>query len=137
MKYTLILFLLFAVAISTKLYGQAQEIDPEIAEILKKVKSSTEFIQNMNYYLTVQRVKEIDKKDFKEYMKTSRFVNENDIPVYQINSTPTQMDFYFKKGKLVYNFSLEKKNDLYFSQFKLYTFKDRHLKKQGTMSFRP
>lgn len=137
MKSILILYLLFALTLSTELNAQTQPIDPDIAEILKKVSSSSEFIRSINYYLTVQRVEELDKKAFKEYLKISKIVNKNDIPIYKINSSSMMMDFYFKKGRMVYNFSLEKKNDLYFSHVKLYTFKKRRIKKQGAMAFRP
>ncbi len=137
MKSIAILYLLLALTLSTEIYSQSQKIDQDIIEILTKVKSSSEFIRTINYYLKIQLVEEIDKNKNKEYLKISRIVNNNDIPIYRIDSNPMKLDFYFKKGKIVYNFSLEKKNDLYLSHAKIYTFKNRRLKKQGSICFRP
>ncbi len=133
MKSILILFLL---TLATNSFGQSQEIDPDIAELFKDISGSCEFIETLNYYLSIEFVEEIDKKDLLEFTKLCRCVNKKNIPIYEIRSNSKGMNFYFKKGSVVYSFSLEKRNDLYYSNGKCYTFKNRRVKKQGNMAFK-
>jgi len=129
-------YLLLSLAFVSNLNAQSQSIDSEMAKNLKAVSSSAEFISTINQYLSIHCCDEINRKDFNEFIKLCRCVNKKKIPVYQINTNSNGMEFYFKKGRWVYNFSLEHKNDLYFSKVNMYTFKKRRIKKNGAMAFK-
>lgn len=136
MKRVSISGLLFLMFFALDVSGQNQDIDSEIAKNLKTVTSSSEFISIINQYLSIHSSEDIEKKEFNNFIKICRCINKKNIPVYQINTTENCMDFYFKKGRMVYSFSLEKKNNIYISNAKFYTFKNRRVKKQGSMAFK-
>lgn len=120
----------------SNVYGQSQEIDAEITKLFDEVKSSCDFIETMNYYLSIELMEDIDKKEFDQFLKICRCVNKKNIPLYEIRSNTKNIDLYFKDGKKVYNFKIEKRDNLYFSTVMLYTFKNRKVKKQGRMAFK-
>lgn len=128
--------MIFLTTLTINLFGQTQEIDPDMVAVFKDVSCSCEFIETMNYYLSAESLEEIDKKDLLKFTKLCRCVNKKNISIYEIRSNSKGMDFYFKKGRVVYSFSLVKKNDLYYSHGKCYTFKNKRIKKQGNMTFK-
>lgn len=135
-KKLLIPFFIFILAFVSNTSAQTQEIDSDIVEIFKEVKSTSDFIDCCNYYFKIQRVKEVDKSEFKEYANICCDLKKKKIPLYELQTRSKEMVFYFKKGGDVYSFTLEKNNDLYYSKFTQYTFKNRRIKKQGTMVFK-
>lgn len=136
MKNILVLFSLFVLTVSSNLSAQPEKIDRDIAETLKEVSCTCDFISCMNNYLSIEYMEEINEKEFKEYTKICKHINNHNIPINKITTSARGIDFFFKKGKNVYAFSLEKKNDIYYSTVKLYTFKNRRIKKQGRMAFK-
>lgn len=136
MKKKITLLFAFLFSLNALSWAQSEEIDPEIAKIFKEVKSSSDFIDYCNYYFKIQRLDEVDKNEFKEYANICCGLKKKSIPIYELQNRPKEMVFYFKKGGDVYSFTLEKNNGFYFSKFTQYTFKNRRIKKQGTMAFK-
>lgn len=135
MKKQIIILLLMSSAFITSTLAQSQEIDPDIAKLCQKVKCTHDFIDFMNNYFKIDKMAEIDKKEFNEYADICKCINKKNIPIYKIQNHPKEITFYFKKGGDVISFNLVKNDDKYYSKFTLYTFKNKRIKKQGTMVF--
>ncbi len=135
MKTRIPLLVFFVLLLVMNTTGQTKQIESVVVDNFKEVSCTCDLIGAFNH-MKLQICEDVDEKEFKLFVKMCQDVNKKNIPLYEIRLKDEQLEFYFKKGRMIYAFTVIKKGDLYLSNAKYYTFKGRHVKKEGLMAFK-